>query len=359
MILYSKNVELIDDVIREYAINVSSELSNADLALTNTSNGNLSPESNNNDARSQQHTCLYCPMQQFINLCEYVYQKTGEFTYDVIIDKLNYNLDHADQNYLFGLVDEFKIDVDFKSNEQNLNDVNLFLMALLHKLCLKKQAQHLIDVQSKSISHKMNFNLMLVKHSSPYSRWNKTASSPLARSNTIHTTSSHVALKNKKNGVLTKITGMIRPSIRNGSVNGFVSVSSMASLSSKMPTRKAIFNKIVAGGCFSSIGNSSDAFYKKKFNSSQEIRRFWKKVISEQIILLKMLKDNQAMHLSSQTVPEHEFRRQESINYAEITPCLKEAALMWDKQFSQVTSTTEQLLELVLKGICCISNQII
>lgn len=89
LILYSDNVELIDDVIREYAVNVSSELNVIEQAAGNhgsnhhhhtpvkfdisstTSEDLMSP-------RFEQHTCMMCPMQQFVELCDYL--KVNTFT---------------------------------------------------------------------------------------------------------------------------------------------------------------------------------------------------------------------------------------------------------------------------------------
>jgi hypothetical protein len=83
LILYSDDVELIDDVIREYAVNVSSELNvidnNQHQQQTNSSK-KTSPKkfspfdkiSLTSGPKVEQHTCILCPMQQFIELCDYL-----------------------------------------------------------------------------------------------------------------------------------------------------------------------------------------------------------------------------------------------------------------------------------------------
>lgn len=84
LILYSENVELIDDVIREYAVNVSSELNVIEQAASsnNNSNNNHYPvkfdisHTSDDSPRFEHHTCMMCPMQQFVELCDYLKVET-------------------------------------------------------------------------------------------------------------------------------------------------------------------------------------------------------------------------------------------------------------------------------------------
>lgn len=97
-------------------------------------------------------------MQQFINLCEYLNKfelyKSASLIYDIILDKLNYNLDLLDQNYLFNLIDEFKFDIKLDQatsptnghTNSSLIEICQFLIALIHKVCLRKQNEHLNDI---------------------------------------------------------------------------------------------------------------------------------------------------------------------------------------------------------------------
>ena len=73
LILYSNDVEIIDDVIREYAYYISSELNKKD-SKTRYTNG-LDEEYSN---KVEQHTCYLCPMQQFIELCEHLNTYTNQ-----------------------------------------------------------------------------------------------------------------------------------------------------------------------------------------------------------------------------------------------------------------------------------------
>lgn len=91
LIMYSDDVELIDDVIREYAVNVSSELNvledNSHKQATSLHlPHSLAPQNqprfdvheNENyqqlglSPKFEQHTCMMCPMQQFVELCDYL-----------------------------------------------------------------------------------------------------------------------------------------------------------------------------------------------------------------------------------------------------------------------------------------------
>lgn len=72
LILYSDDVELIDDVIREYAVNVSSELNVLETTMCSGKNESASTERGSSPEKFEQHTCMLCPMQQFVELCDYL-----------------------------------------------------------------------------------------------------------------------------------------------------------------------------------------------------------------------------------------------------------------------------------------------
>jgi hypothetical protein len=383
LILYSKNVELIDDVIREYAINVSSELNNNPSLppvnnSPNTLNDRKTSTSDLNELKNQQHTCIHCPMQQFINLCEYLNKfdtrKSPELVYDIIIDKLNYNLDLIDQNYLFNLIDEFKFEIKFSSvnannnSETNLTDINLFLIALIHKLCLKKQNQHLIDIQNGKTGIN-SFNLMLIKQSmsSHLSKINgekieSGGSKLLLRSNTIDSSNVRTlnaiatgATNHGMNKSNSKLINMLK--VKSSKQHQHPLTSRVRAIAGdKSSLRKTIFNKIVAGGCNMSFTSPSadGKATTKRFKNSQDVRQLWKKLISEQIILNKMEKENLSMARESQRE-----RSQEAIvdnkctNYMEITPCLKESDSVWESFLNDKEKKCDidkDILQMVLKG---------
>ncbi len=137
LVLYAPNVELIDSVIREYAVNVSSELSLASEASS---------------IKLNSHTCSQCPMQQFCEFCEYLnlFDSNPKRIYEVLVDVLERSLTLSDQNYFFECLSERRLSLE-EANKIGLNDAifytvhtNQLIVALLHKLCRMKQNQHLI-----------------------------------------------------------------------------------------------------------------------------------------------------------------------------------------------------------------------
>lgn len=61
----------------------------------------------------------------------------------------------------------------------------------------------------------------------------------------------------------------------------------------------------------------------KRFRTSLDIRQFWKKVISEQILLNKMESENKKQLLKH-------VKKNVDNTYLEITPCLKNIEIQWD-----------------------------
>jgi hypothetical protein len=323
-------------------------------------------------------------MQQFINLCEYLNKfelyKSASLIYDIILDKLNYNLDLLDQNYLFNLIDEFKFDIKLDQatlptnghTNSSLIEICQFLIALIHKVCLRKQNEHLNDIFNEKKKYiKSNyapFNLMLIKHSvsTQFSPSSTTKTSNHARSamlmqrsNTVdHTNSSSANMKpnpTKSNRFLNFL--FARNTKKNDLNLNFFEKNTKNKISSK---RKAIFNRIVAGHYINSnniYGQKSllNAEDKQRFKNSQEIRQLWKKAISEQVILLKMEKENQNMATESiYSDQDSDNDELNSKNYVEITPCLKQADLTWNSLLlknNEIPQDQNQILDLVLGGV--------
>ena len=416
--MYSKNVDLVsqkkiqnlsrtrffnfkkvDDVIREYAINVSSELNNA-TSPTETSvpiESSSSSISSLADIKNQQHTCVHCPMQHFVNLCVYLNKfESNELIYDIIIDKLNKNLELADQNYLFNLIDEFQFEVAFSNknataNANSLADINMYLVALLHRLCIKRQNQHQADIYSNNnktgsdTNEDCFFNLMPIKQS--FSSHATLSHSNSKKSQTMRRYT--IASENRNNSAFVskltsnKLVEILRlktsRSNSNSSSNGSINtnnppinvrnnklthrVNNLAKTNSHNAlivqfrlnsTRKKIFNQIVTSGSSGAtfMPPNADSAIQRVKRSSNDLRRLWKKMISEQIILIKMEKENQRM--SSNGMREEDLESEDEVagyetNYAEITPCLKEVDLLWDRLILG-HSNEEPALKLVLKG---------
>ncbi|XP_058693470.1 TBC1 domain family member 1 isoform X3 [Poecile atricapillus] len=61
-----------------------------------------------------------------------------------------------------------------------------------------------------------------------------------------------------------------------------------------------------------------------------ELRELWKKAIIQQILLLRMEKENQKLQASENNLQNRRLK----LDYEEITPCLKDVTLIWEKMLS-------------------------
>uniref|UniRef100_A0A8D2B8U5 TBC1 domain family member 1 n=1 Tax=Sciurus vulgaris TaxID=55149 RepID=A0A8D2B8U5_SCIVU len=64
--------------------------------------------------------------------------------------------------------------------------------------------------------------------------------------------------------------------------------------------------------------------------TSRELRELWKKAILQQILLLRMEKENQKLQASENDL----LNKRLKLDYEEITPCLKEVTMVWEKMLS-------------------------
>lgn len=64
--------------------------------------------------------------------------------------------------------------------------------------------------------------------------------------------------------------------------------------------------------------------------TSRELRELWKKAILQQILLLRMEKENQKLQASENDL----LNKRLKLDYEEITPCLKEVTTVWEKMLS-------------------------
>ncbi|XP_066429292.1 TBC1 domain family member 1 isoform X1 [Eleutherodactylus coqui] len=62
----------------------------------------------------------------------------------------------------------------------------------------------------------------------------------------------------------------------------------------------------------------------------EELRELWKKAIIQQIILLRMEKENQKLQATENDLQNKRLK----LDYEEITPCLKDVTLVWEKMLS-------------------------
>ncbi|XP_070613195.1 TBC1 domain family member 1 isoform X1 [Erythrolamprus reginae] len=86
--------------------------------------------------------------------------------------------------------------------------------------------------------------------------------------------------------------------------------------------------------------------------TSEELRELWKKAILQQILLLRMEKENQKLQASENDL----LNKRLKLDYEEITPCLKEVISAWDKMLntpgrSKVKFDMEKIHTAVEKGV--------
>ncbi|XP_019381695.1 PREDICTED: TBC1 domain family member 1 isoform X4 [Gavialis gangeticus] len=62
----------------------------------------------------------------------------------------------------------------------------------------------------------------------------------------------------------------------------------------------------------------------------QELRELWQKAVLQQILLLRMEKENQKLQASENNLQNKRLK----LDYEEITPCLKDVTLVWEKMLS-------------------------
>ena len=436
LILYSNNVELIDDVIREYAYYVSAQLNDRSKIenelrnMFNLSNYKYDFDKSYLNSKIEQHTCTTCPMQQFVELCEYIntFDDKPEIVNDILIDKLNNNLSIDDQNYLFDCLSYHNLTMD---TYQSLEEKNQLIVALIHKICKKKQTEHLIEYFKEKCDYKSDnleangskFKLMnncnsCYKHSKSFhsdldalNHQNQPESDfkfrrKLKRSMTLESVHSpnilrlfssyrflNSSFKKSKDTFLLNLdfNEILRRRFmtrycnstnifRGLTFNNFAwkkpndsNIECDPSIKSRVSNRRAIFNKIVGfpvsfiGAKFLPSGKAvteteenkktdnetekqtaepKKPFVFKRFNSRKDVLMFWKKIISEQIILIKMEKENRKLNIRAMFAIKNKRASNDltSLNYIEITPCLKEVDGIWQ---SFLDKDSEELVEIV------------
>ncbi|XP_032080531.1 TBC1 domain family member 1 isoform X1 [Thamnophis elegans] len=86
--------------------------------------------------------------------------------------------------------------------------------------------------------------------------------------------------------------------------------------------------------------------------TSKELRELWQKAILQQILLLRMEKENQKLQASENDL----LNKRLKLDYEEITPCLKEVMSAWDKMLnlpgrSKIKFDMEKIHSAVEKGV--------
>ncbi|RVE76407.1 hypothetical protein OJAV_G00007230 [Oryzias javanicus] len=86
--------------------------------------------------------------------------------------------------------------------------------------------------------------------------------------------------------------------------------------------------------------------------SKEDLRELWRKAILQQILLLRMEKENQKLQASENNLQNKRLK----LDYEEITPCLKEVTLVWEKMLgtpgrAKVKFDTETIHAAVAQGV--------
>ncbi|XP_051557885.1 TBC1 domain family member 1 isoform X3 [Myxocyprinus asiaticus] len=103
------------------------------------------------------------------------------------------------------------------------------------------------------------------------------------------------------------------------------------------------------GGGDSSLGAVPE---ERKKKSGAELRELWRKAILQQILLLRMERENQKLQASESDLQCRRLK----LDYEEITPCLKDVTLVWERMLtttgrSKVKFDTEEIHTAVGQGV--------
>ncbi|KAK7166486.1 hypothetical protein R3I93_006300 [Phoxinus phoxinus] len=108
-------------------------------------------------------------------------------------------------------------------------------------------------------------------------------------------------------------------------------------------------SRMALGGGDSALGALPEERRKK---SGAELRELWRKAILQQILLLRMEKENQKLQASESDLQCRRLK----LDYEEITPCLKDVTLVWERMLSttgrsKVRFDTEEIHTAVGQGV--------
>ncbi|XP_018084570.1 TBC1 domain family member 1 isoform X6 [Xenopus laevis] len=89
-----------------------------------------------------------------------------------------------------------------------------------------------------------------------------------------------------------------------------------------------------------------------RHRTKKELRELWKKAILQQILLLRMEKENQKLQASENDLQNKRLK----LDYEEITPCLKDVTLVWEKMLgtpgrSKIKTDIEKIHAAVGQGV--------
>ncbi|KAF5897400.1 TBC1 domain family member 1 isoform X3, partial [Clarias magur] len=108
----------------------------------------------------------------------------------------------------------------------------------------------------------------------------------------------------------------------------------------------------VGGGAGGGDGALGAVPEERRKRSREELRELWKKAILQQILLLRMERENQKLQASESDLQSRRLK----LDYEEITACLKDVTLVWEKMLStagrsKVKFDTEKIHMAVGQGV--------
>ncbi|XP_041940717.1 TBC1 domain family member 1 isoform X6 [Alosa sapidissima] len=108
----------------------------------------------------------------------------------------------------------------------------------------------------------------------------------------------------------------------------------------------------VSGSGLSVDGQLGSVPEKRRRRSGPEIRELWRKAILQQILLLRMERENQKLQASESDLQSRRLK----LDYEEITPCLKDVTLVWERMLgtpgrAKVKFDTESIHNAVGRGV--------
>jgi hypothetical protein len=381
-VLFTPNSQLIDELIKEFAKN----LTNLNYELK------LSEEN-----KLLRRTCQYCPLQQYVQLCEHLNELLKISKHEKIYLTLNKIINNINEkDFIKNLSNEFNIKPNRTTNG-NIEQLNQLLCAFIYKICYYKQLQHLhlkpIDEKFNILNHiydiddntrkqnclkrkfdkspkleeknnnkviklrKERFSLGNIYSKSKSTAINSFLQPDMALLNLLSKRKSSTfdgAFDNNNNN--NNKQPLISVSISTTTTTITTTTTSPQYLHPEYPSnyhpnynkrresmRRSIFNKVIGTPETPLISESMSSRRKsiavlfdkhelttlsllaqpiaeqtlltfKRFKTRDDIRQFWRKVISEQILLIKM--DHENKKLKAKAKLEHVPRRRRRQNMA-------------------------------------------
>ena len=155
ILFHSTDSSLIDDLIKEFASNFMNITNSIDQKRQQT------PQILINDELLNKRTCQYCPLQQYVQLCDYLNELLLMNKHEKIYLTLNKILDNVNEKeFIRKLCDEFETDPTRALSlvNHNIDELNQLLCSFIYKICYFKQLQHLHLKQETTIDE--NFNIL-------------------------------------------------------------------------------------------------------------------------------------------------------------------------------------------------------